>query len=93
MESSRNSGGEQANTVSEQHGTTWEEVSQMQFDSDAAKEKARIEQKRMTAIAKIESMKLTDTELIALTAKWNDVKVNEELLAESTRKHGNPNNH
>ena len=48
---------------------------------------------REVAVERINQLRLSDEELISRTAKWSDVKVNQEALRIATERNGNPNVH
>lgn len=51
------------------------------------------ESSRSVATENVDRLRLSDDELIELTAKWGDVEINQEALREATERNGNPNMH
>lgn len=52
-----------------------------------------VETDRNTAIENVDRLRLSDNELIELTAEWGDVEINQEALQEAMERNGNPNVH
>ena len=62
------------------------------YSSDRRVEKTS-ETNRGAAIEKVDRLRLSDDELIELTAEWVDVEINQTALEEATKRNGNPNIH
>lgn len=48
---------------------------------------------RSTALENVNRIRLSDNELIELTAEWGDVEIDQEALRQATERNGNPNIH
>lgn len=71
---------EHSNTPEENTHTAWDDLNSVPFRGDETNK-----------IRDTEKLRLTDEELIKLTAEWQNVEINEEALDQATKQNGNPN--
>ncbi|MBQ3309620.1 hypothetical protein IJG78_03000 [Candidatus Saccharibacteria bacterium] len=84
--------------ISNQNNTNtgWESLSEVPFAGDkqvAANANPNESKIANTADNHNRIRRLSNTELIELTAEWNNVKINQPALQQATQKNGNPNVH